>query len=331
MRSFRKILVSAVILVLFIHGVNEVSCYMYEPASDNITLSKADLKATKGKVDTLCLGTSLMDHGLNSVMMSEELDSTCFNLAVSGQPLVGSWYLLQDEAARNPIKRVFMGISGKPFVSNKSEKNTSVKLRIYSMMYSPILKAKFLREVVEPKEYEQFLFYPARVENVLDMDLIRENVEYKRSDLVEKRISHKDAKYNYEGLGYQSYDGVYKRGPVTKVDKSIFWDRNNIIEENVEYLQKIIDFCKEREIELNFVVFPHTQETAVTQGDLADMDKYISEMCEKNGIKLFNYNYTAKEDIYEILTPDCFYDLKHLSKKGADVFTKLLCEDYKKS
>lgn len=332
MHSFSNIFVTAAVILALTTGSNQISCYMYESARDNIVLIKEDLKETEGTVETLLLGTSLMDQGGDSPAIGDMLDTVCFNLASSAQPLCGSYFLLKDEINRNPIERVFLGMSVKSLVSDSDSKNTSSKLRVYDQIFSPVIKAEFLMEIAEPEEFEQFLFYTARVDNVLSVSAIKANIEYKRSEDFKNRVSHEKAKYTYYGMGFQSSEAEYD--PATqkkKKDNTIFWDREKIVASNVEYLMQVIELCREEEIELNLVVFPHTCDTSLIQGDLADMDVYMAELCSRENVALFNYNYTAYEGIYDILTDDCFQDAKHLNRKGASKFAELLCEDYQNS
>lgn len=328
MRSFRKILLSVAAVLAFVFVLNKAADFLYEPAKENLLLTRADLKETKGTVETLLVGTSLVDKGLDPLVIGEKLDTVCFNLGTAAQPLSSSYYIIKDEVKRNPIERVFLGVSVKSLVSDSGYDNTAVKLRIFKQIMTPSVKLQYLLNMVEPNELEQFLFYPASVKDIFDTEVIQRNLEYKKSDDFKNRISHKKAKYTYYGMGFQSSDDVYKKPKKKRMDKSIYWDRENILDTNLDYLMKIIDFCKEKEIELNFVIFPHTPDTAALQGDLSDMDAYLEELCRENGVGLFNYNYTVKEDIYDLLPYDCFQDAKHLNRKGAAIFAELLSEDY---
>lgn len=328
MRSFRNILLSVAAILAFVIALNKVSCYLYEPASENLALSKADLKETKGTVETLLVGTSLVDKGFDPQIVSKELDTVCFNLGTAAQPMGGSYYLIKDAVSRNPIERIFLGVSVKSLVSDTGFENTSVKLRIFEQIFTPWVKLQYILAMAKPNEMERFLFYPADVDDIFDTEIVKRNIEYKQSEDFKNRVSHEKAKYTYYGMGFQTCDDVYKPPKKKRMDKTIYWDRDNILETNVDYLNKIIKFCKKKDVELNFVVFPHTPDTAAKQGDLADMDAYLKEMCEENGIGLYDYNYTVRDDIYDLLPNDCFQDGKHLNKKGSAIFTELVSKDY---
>lgn len=328
MRSFRNIVLSVAAVLVFVLVLNKVSCYLYQSARDNIILMKADLEESRGTVETLLLGTSLMDQGGDAPAISQELDTLCYNLASAAQPLTGSYYLLKDQVKHNPIKRVFLGMSVKSLVSGSDARNTSAKRRVYELMLSPVSKLSYLYAVAEPGEYEQFLLYPARVENLWQISSIKRNIAYKRSEDFRNRVSHRRAAYTYYGMGFQSSEEVYVPAQPEERDSSIYWDRDNLVDENVEYFLKISEFCREKGIELNVVVFPHTEETAMLQGDLADMDAYMEEVCRENGMGLYNYNYTSCEGIYDLLSDECFQDAKHLNRFGAEKFAELLCADY---
>ncbi|MDO4275487.1 MAG: hypothetical protein Q4D16_17605 [Eubacteriales bacterium] len=331
MRSFRKIVISLVILLAFVFGLNSVSRYMYESVRNNIVFAREELEENKGTIDTLLLGTSLVHWGLDPEVIDEELGVKSFNLATSAQPLSGSYYLLKDQVKSNPIKTVFLGVSV-PGMVNDYDKDTPVKLGVFDRISSPAVKAEYMAAVAEFKEYEQFLFFPTRVVNVLDTKAVKRNVAYKKSEEFKEKISPDYAPYIYYGMGFESkeevYDGSFND---EKLGNDAIWNRDRIVDVNVEYIKKTAQFCNDNGIELNLVIFPHSYEFARLQGDLSDMDKYMEELSAEIGAELYNYNFTVRQDIYDIMTNDCYQDKKHFNKKGAGRFAELLCSDYKET
>lgn len=330
MRSFRKIAVSLAVLLVFIFALNSVSRYMYESVRNNIIFTREELKESQGSVDTLLLGTSLVHWGLDPEVLDEKLGTTTFNLATSAQPMSGSYYLLKDQVRRNPVKTVFLGVAV-PGMINDYDEDTPVKLGVFDRISSPLIKAEYMGAVGKFKEFEQFLFFPTRVVNVLDTKAVRRNVSFKRSQEYKDRIAPDYAPYIYYGMGFESkeveYDGSFDD---EKLGDDAIWNRDNIVDSSVEYIKKIGRFCQDNGIELNLVIFPHSYEFARLQGDLADMDEYMEELSSDIGAELYNYNYTVREDIYDILTNDCYQDKKHFNKKGAGIFAELLSNDYLK-
>lgn len=329
MRNFRKIVCRLCVVVLVLAVFSKGGRYLYESVRDTTVYTREELKETKGTVETLLLGTSLVHWGMDPAVVSRELDTVCFNLATDVQPISGSYYLLKDQIASNPIKRVFLGTGVSSVVSDT---NTRVgrRLTILERMLSPAVKVEYMLKEGNFSDLDQILIYPTRVENVLDLETIKRNISYKQSEEFKNKISPKNARWQYRGMGFQSNDQVYQGDfQEEEAGRSGLWDREKVLEENVEYLRKMAELCRENDVEFNLVILPHAWEFAQLQGDLSDMDAYFEEFCAEEGIGLFDYNYTAREDIYDILPTEYFWDKKHLNQTGAAAIAGLLCDDYK--
>lgn len=334
MRNFRKniikILASVLCVVIFLQGINELGKFFYESAKDNIHLTCADLKETEGTIDTLLLGTSLMQVGMDAVTLGEELDSTCFNLASPAQPISGSYVLLKDMIKRNPLKRVFWGGGVNSFVGDSKGRSLTAKVKTLKLIQSYLGKAEFLLRTANADELEPLIFCPARVDNTLNFEYIKKNVKYKLSQDFKERIPYPTAEFHYYGMGTEgkekSFSGKYNK----KVPLENVWDRERLVESSLSYIRKMAELCRKNGVEFNIVIFPHAECLIPQQGDLADMDAFLEEFAEENGIGLYNYNVTMCPDIYELLPDTSYADVKHVNHTGALTMTHLLAEDYKK-
>lgn len=333
MRSFRsnliKILSCILCVTFFLHGINRIGKFLYESARDNILLTCADLEETQGTIETVLLGTSLMQVGMDARTLGEELDSVCFNLASSAQPVSGSYYLLKDVIKRNPVKRVFFGVGVNSFVTDSKERSTTAKVKALKLIRSYIGKACFLISTAKPEELESLVFCPARVDNTLDLSYIKKNVEYKCSLDFKDRISYPSAEFLYYGMGTEGKEEVFSGKYNREVPSDNIWNRENLVSDNLSYMKKMAALCKNKGIEFNIVVFPHAACFVPGQGDLSDMDDFINEFARENGAGLYDYNVTAKPDIYEIIPDSSFMDVKHMNHTGAVTMAHLLAEDYR--
>lgn len=329
MRSFRKIICRIMVLLVFVLLVNKVSRYMYESRTNPLIFTREELKETKGTVDTVLLGTSLVAWGLDPAVISEELDGVCFNLGTESQPVSGAYFLLKDQIRVNPVKRVFLGIG----VAGIVEDNNTVvgrRLAILDRMFSPLVKAEYMLTDGSFRDYEQFLLYPTRVENRLNFQYVKKNIAYKQSEDFQNKIPPSYADWQYIGMGFKYNDQVYDGSfHAKKLKENGIWNRDSVEERNIEYIRKMAKLCKKNNIDFNIVIFPHAYEFAKLQGDLSDMDAYFEELCQELEIGLFDYNYTAYEGIYDILPNEYYWDRKHLNKDGAAAIAHLLCSDYK--
>ena len=326
MRNFRKILLRVVLLGAFLMVFNKAVRFVYEEPDENVIYTKNDFKESRGKVETLILGTSLMHWGVNGQVLGETLGSTTFNLATSAQPMDGTYYLLKDQIKHNPLKRVFLGVHA-TVMQNDTNSNINLRRGIFDRIQSPLGKLEYMFKTAELNEYESYLFYSTRVDNVMTWDLAKRNVKYKLSDAYRENHSPERTRYTYQGMGDENtqkvYDGSFS---VEKLRKSNIWNRKRLLEINTIHLQMIADICKKNGIELNLVIPPLTWEYVKHAGDMNDMHDYFQEFCDENDANL--YDFTNYEGIYEIFPNEYYQDKKHLNAKGAVKFAELLGKCY---
>lgn len=326
MRNFKRFLLPVVVIVVFLVMLDKGARFVYQDPGNLIIYSKNDLKKSKGEVETLLLGTSLVHWGINGQMLGDALESTTFNLATAAQPLSGSYYLLKDQIKYNDIKKVFLGVH----VSTMTrDYGMGIKIResIFERLLSPLGKLEYLYKTADCAEYPRYLFFLARQDNLFDYEQVEKNVTYKRTDDFKNNISPPKKKYVYQTMGNDNTRAVYKGNYAQKrLPKKSVWNRENIIDYNEEYLQMIADLCRENEIELNLVIMPMVPEITKLLGDIGDMHEYYADFCSRNNATLFDFN--RYENIYGILPNEYFQDAKHLNVKGANVFTGLLTDWY---
>src|SRR5699024_5699722 len=107
------------------------------------------------------------------------------------------------------------------------------------------------------------------VKDVLDVERVKDTVKYKLGEEYKKNESPKDEELIYQGMGDENtsveYDGSFDD---ERLGDDAIWNRDNIIQENVYYLEKLSALCQEKNIQLNFVVVPPTWEFTKLMGDL---------------------------------------------------------------
>lgn len=326
MRNFRRILLSALVIVVFLTVFEAGTRFVYQDPGNLIIYTKNDLKEHKGEIDTLMLGTSLVHWGINGQMLGDALESTTFNLATAAQPLSGSYYLLKDQNKYNDLKKVFLGVHVSSLTRDYSE---GIKIRegIFDRLLSPMGKLEYLYKTADCSEYPQYLFFLARQDNLFEFEKVEKYVTYKLTDNFKSNISPSKKKYVYQTMGNDNTRAVYKGNYAEKsLPRKSVWNRSNIIEGNEEYLQMIADLCRDNGIELNLVIMPMVPEITKLMGDFDDMHQYYQDFCDRNNAKLFDFN--QYENIYGILPNKYFQDPKHLNASGATILTGLLTDWY---
>ncbi len=109
--------------------------------------------------------------------------------------------------------------------------------------------------------------------------------------------------------------------PDEEIDKKIevyeelYWNKGiEYYERNYKALQNVIDYCKERDIELRFVWFPWNSYIAKPESVIA---------VEEKAKKIMGHNNIEYIDLADAFGKECFHDLGHLNYElGAVEFTK---------
>lgn len=326
MRNVKKILPRILILVVFVAALNSGVRYLYEPPTRNGIYTVNEIKETKGEVETLVLGSSLAHWGVDGNLLGEMLDSLTLNLATSAQPLIGSYYFLKEQSQINPIQRVFLGLHATTMLRDNN-KALDVRQWIFDRLVTPLGKLDYLVHTADFTELEQYLLYATRIDNLFNIDMVKENVTYKRGEDYQNNIPPEDEDMTYYGMGNENtdevYDGSYDK---EKVGKGEYWDRDNVLDISVEYLEKIALLCQERGIELNIFITPLTFEYASIIGDLDDLNQYFQEFCSAYGANL--YDAGQIENVYDLFSNEYFQDYKHLNRTGSELFTSMMGEWY---
>ena len=129
------------------------------------------------------------------------------------------------------------------------------------------------------------------------------------------------SKYNFNEMSSRFQNNGFKENPATYVEdypeKQNYVNEDEIIEiepDIVKYIQKIIDLCRENEVELIFYRSPYVCKTKTLR-----KLNHFKQISEKNGVPFIDleaelqYNYRAD-----------FTDYEHLSTEGANRSTEFL-------
>ena len=116
-----------------------------------------------------------------------------------------------------------------------------------------------------------------------------------------------------ENKGYEALNGVMQITEEQKISDilpSISTDCPNIEDRKLFYLQKLIDDCKNNNIELVMCYSPYYGQT------IPKSIRMIEQLAKKNHIIFLNYG-----DIASFQKPEYFQDASHLNDSGARMYS----------
>ncbi len=321
MRSIKKI-IPRVLLILLVLGCYKAAVqFCYQPMDEVAPYIKKELDASAGQIDTLFIGTSTAYHGLSPQIWDRQMGGYSFNIASASQSIKDSYLFLKQECERNPVKRVFLGISPKGMM--KEEVSLKAQIRVYDCL-NPFYKLAYLKDHVSIDQWPYLAFYPVRVEDYLNVKLVKKNIKYRLSEDYRENIYPGTA---YQGQGFFAPEKVFKGEEFTILENTQgSWDADKVNPEEVEYLNKIIQYCKEKDIEFIMVYLPVTGKQIQKDGSADEIHQFFAEIARNGGVQFWDFlNY---RNLVEEYTNDKFKDAHHLNKEGGIQFSNTFVEIY---
>ena len=278
-------------------------------------------------IDCLYLGSSHVFYGMNPEIMDELNDKNNFNLATSRQRMIGSYYMLLEALRHHEIETVYLEMFYAILLAENDEVAASWWCSDY--MKNSAVRWNFVVDAVQQEQYlETFLPFVRYRGQLFDEEYIREQLEQKMTK------EYREFSYSvecgggttveYMPGGYYYSDIVLKESELTTRERIKFGDQQ-ISEESLEYLEKIIQLCKEENIE---IVLYSTPMYELKLLGLENYDRYIEQVnmiAEKYGIKYYDFNLVKGEHL-SIQDRKYFHDLHHLNVDGAELFTRFFYE-----
>lgn len=321
MRSIKKIAKRLLLIFIVLWLFDTTVEFLYRPYNRYSPYAIRELKECQGCIDTLFLGTSTAYRGFSPDMFDRELGTFSFNAATASQPVQGTLALLKDEAERNPIKTVFLGVSPRMLV--KEEAYIERKTEVYDRLLSLKGKLFYLAEGCTSEEWLNLIFYSVRVDKYFNIGKVKKNLSYKLSDDYRENLA---PMATYKGKGFlagkevyqgQEYETIVKRESTWKVE-----------DENQQALIEIMEYCKKQKIELIMVFIPVSGAEINGYKDLGVIHDYFREMADSHGGVFWDFNYY--KGLKEEFPNSMFQDKRHLNEAGGHAFTQLIAEVYEK-
>ena len=236
--------------------------------------------------DDIIVGTSHGKMDINPEVMQEVTGRSGHNLCVGGEYGIDAYYLTKLIKEKQNPKRIIYEVDPGYFVSEKEEGNN------YLLFYHefPFSKAKlgYFWNSIAKCNFRTVLF--PWYEYSLSYELPKVKDTFAQKVTGDYDVSHlKSDSQEYHESGF------IERYPVdvTKLKKSEpkLYEEGKVNEENMEYLKKLITFCKENDIEFVAVTTPIPINTLKDYSDSYNAAwKYFGQFFEEQGVEYLNFN-----------------------------------------
>ena len=290
------------------------------------TFMRNDIHAvTTESFDDIYLGTSHGKMGIDPDVMEEVSGRKGHNLCVGGEYTKDAYYLAKLIKETQDVDRIIYEIDPKYFVSEKEEGNN------YLLIYHefPISKAKleYFNSAIKDRNLRTVLF--PWYEYSLKDEILRVS-----DTLYQKLNKNYDVSY-FKGSIQEYHESGFLERYTVNTDKlemgeqKVFY-RDQVNEETLYYLTKLIDFCEENGIDFVAVTTPVPIETLSTyEENFKEAWEFFGSYFKERAVRYFNFN----TGLFKAFPHDIKYFTDydgHLNGPAAESFSKLLAQVLKK-
>ena len=320
MHNIRKIGIRILLIIIVISLYQVLVEFVYRPYDGIVIQHNKERKQMEGTIETLLCGTSTAQRGFDPKVIDKELETVSFNIGTSLQPLDGTYHLIKDMAEKNPIETVFLTMA--PDSMRRDVVATKYRGDVYDRLNGVGSKVGYLLDACDVEQWPYIVFYSTRVENYFDYTTIEENISTKLKEDYDTGIyCHK----HYRGQGFMCSARKYKWKKVS-VGKRKF-DATSMVDKNIKYLDKIVEYCENNKIELIFIYAPLAKDELLSYKDFNQVHDYYAGLAESYGVEFWDFNYY--NNMESLFTNKMFQDKKHLNVKGAKLFSEEVSKVYK--
>ncbi len=319
-----KVIFGVFIIISAVFVINSVLSYiLIDDLDDEVRYAMHELYEQE-EIETLFLGSSHVFCGYDPRILDEISGENTYLAATPVQKVDGSYYLLKEALKNNQIKKVYLDMFYLQYRDIPAERGSLQMQWIYCItdnMKNNWNRIEFLLNASDCENYIEGFLPSARYGNyLLDRKRIERVIKSKRS-----------SEYiNYENVPSAFYKGAYVipggvGNPEMIADLDNLEVAESIISEySLKYLNKIVELCKEEEIELVLVTTPFTDFYVQALGNYNTFYAYMKEYAKTNAIEYCDFNLCRPELL--VMEKDDFVDYHHLSGKGAVKYSTVFAE-----
>lgn len=282
----------------------------------------------KGKIDDLYLGSSHVYRDIDPSLL-EELSGRChFNLASPSLPLNGSYYLLREADRMNELQHVYLEMF---YLVNNDDTEMLEYWRNWNntdYMKTSLNKLEYMAAIGETDQYVSILFPFSRYRvNLGEWEYVKTQLEERGQEnyrAFRREIDYEDGNGTeiVERRGYLRSTRIYQNDKKC-YPQNVTLSGYSMSEKNKDYLERIIEYCKKRDIPITLFVSPMNDLQLLSTLQYDDYITEIRRLAAEYGISFYDFN-LAKEEYLPLHSGEYFRDAGHLNADGAEVFTPFL-------
>jgi len=272
-------------------------------------------------IDNAYLGSSHVFCGFNPEILDERNGKNNFNMATSGQSLMGSYYLLKEINKHNKLENVYLELyytcSTGGQGDYRSRESVQISWRTTDYMKMSLLRLDALLHM-NPKEYyiDAAFPYVRYRSHLMEEEWVKDRSAYKRTGNYKKYI-YVDGTTEYRDKGYYA--------TAEEFSNLLFMRERDpeemyLTEDAEKYLRKIIEYCQKKEISIILCSNPMYEIQPMSTENYDGYADRVKAIAAEYGVPYYDFN-MVKEEYLPIQHPEYFMDAGHLNTKGAELYT----------
>ena len=312
--------------------INSLLCFVLVPYGSKSEIMWHDYRQAKD-LDTVILGTSLVERSVNPYTLDEALGSNSFNMATPSQSLEDTYLGIEQAIKDHDLKRVVMGVEFAD-LNRKSEKKTGVFVREKT-------KGESLPEALHdwttsidadtwlwsPQAFSM-LFFPWQIQHVSAKDLVA-NVKMRfDGSTIYEAAEMNEPGWKYVGKGFGGIEGVYKYAAKPSSYYVNYGELEGVTEfdpERMAVLERICSLCAENGVQLVMYGIPYADFNIVSFGDNYQvLSDQLAAFAQEHGARYYDFN-LARPELFD--SKDSYYeDAQHMNIDGANALSASLAK-----
>ncbi len=300
LKRVTKVVVFVFVMVICLLGVQQLLMPKYVTDIQEGSMIEEYYQSEKNH-DVLIIGSCQVYENISPVTMWEEYGITSYVRGSADQYIWQSYYILEDTLRYETPKVVMVDIQSMAIKKSEAEEPYN-RMTIDGMRWSATKVNAINASMTEDENFISYLFPLARYHS-------------RWSELTSEDIKYYINKPKVTTNGYMMRVGVK---PVTTKPRVPVLADGTFDESNMEYLQKMSDMCKEKDIKLVLLkapnIFPHWYE---------EYEQQIEDFAKENELLYINALEVGDKTGIDYLT-DTYDTGLHMNVQGAEKYSKYL-------
>lgn len=282
-------------------------------------------------IDNIFIGSSHVYCDVNPFILDEINGMNNFDLSAGSLTLSASYYLLREANRVYDLKNAYVELYYVPNTGpNSADSETTIKNNWRTIPYlkpsmnkweyvsSTVDSSRYIETLIPFVRYRSRLFDGGYINSVRDK---KNTEEWKNYEFIEEAdagvTEYMQKGFNRSDYTIESSNAYLYRTQVNLETEGL------LTEDNCEYIQKIIDYCKSENINIKFFVSPIYETQVLSSRDYDAYYQQVFDTINSNNVELYDFN-LCKAEYLDIMHQQYFKDNGHMNEAGAEIFTPFL-------